>query len=87
VGLVVSGRLLASELVARPLEARGLDRAARRELLRRNRAGMLGFGVATQAFFLIPLGAILVMPAAVVGATSLSRDLLGQPAPTLAQPR
>jgi CysZ protein len=87
VGLVVSGRLLASELVARPLEARGLDRAARRELLRRNRAGMLGFGVATQACFLIPLGAILVMPAAVVGATSLSRDLLAHPAPTLARPR
>jgi CysZ protein len=87
VGLVASGRLLASELVARPLEARGLDRAARKELLRRNRGGMLGFGVATQACFLIPLGAILVMPAAVVGATSLSRDLLAQSAPTLARPR
>jgi CysZ protein len=86
-GLVVSGRLLASELVARPLEARGLDRAARRELLRRNRGGMLGFGVATQAFFLIPLGAILVMPAAVVGATGLARDLLAGPAPTVPQPR
>jgi CysZ protein len=86
VGLLVSGRLLASELVARPLEARGLDRAARKELLRRNRSGMLGFGVATQAFFLIPLGAILVMPAAVVGATGLARDLLADPAPTLAPP-
>jgi CysZ protein len=86
-GLVVSGRLLASELLARPLEARGLDRAARRELLRRNRGGMLGFGVATQAFFLIPLGAILVMPAAVVGATGLARDLLAEPAPSLAHRR
>ena len=76
VGLLVSGRLLASELVARPLEARGLDRAARKELLSRNRGGMLGFGVATQAFFLIPFGAIVVMPAAVVGATGLARDLL-----------
>ena len=64
------------ELLARPLEARGLDRAARKALLRRNRGGMLGFGVATQAFFLIPLGAVLVMPAAVVGATGLARDLL-----------
>ena len=38
-------------------------------------------------FFLIPLGAILVMPAAVVGSTGLARDLLADPARTLAQPR
>jgi CysZ protein len=76
VGLLVSGRLLASELLARPLEARGLDRTARKQLLRRNPGGMLGFGVATQACFLIPFGAIVVMPAAVVGATGLARDLL-----------
>jgi CysZ protein len=80
-GLVVSGRLLASELIARPLEARGLDRAARRAMLRGNRGAMLGFGLATQVFFLIPLGAILVMPAAVVGCTTLARELL--PAPEL----
>ena len=87
VGLLVSGRLLASELLARPLEARGLDRAARKALLRRNPGGMLGFGVATQACFLIPFGAIVVMPAAVVGATGLARDLLADPAQTFAQPR
>jgi len=78
-GLVVSGRLLASELISRPLEARGLDRAARRELLREHRGAMLGLGLATQAFFLIPLGAILVMPAAVVGSTTLARELLAEP--------
>jgi CysZ protein len=77
VGLLVSGRLLASELLTRPLEERGMDRDARRELLRRHRGGMLGFGVATQVFFLIPLGAIVVMPAAVVGSTTLARELLG----------
>jgi CysZ protein len=76
-GLLVSGRLLASELISRPLQQRGMDRAARRELLARHRGATLGFGVATQAFFLIPLGAIVVMPAAVVGATTLARELLG----------
>ena len=86
-GLVVSGRLLAAELVSRPLEARGLDRAARRELLRRHQGGMLGFGVATQACFLVPLGAIVVMPAAVVGSTTLARELLADPSQTLAETR
>ena len=78
-GLLVSGRLLASELLTRPLEARGIDRDARRALLRRTAAAVLGFGVATQLCFLIPLGAIVVMPAAVVGATGLARDLLVDP--------
>lgn len=77
-GLLISARLLAAELVARPLETRGLDRAARRELLRGHRGATFGFGLATQALFLIPLGAILVMPAAVVGSTTLARELLGE---------
>jgi len=81
VGLVLSGRLLAAELLTRPLEARGLDRDARRELIRRSRGGVVGFGVATQLFFLVPLGAIVVMPAAVVGSTTLARDLLGRAEP------
>jgi CysZ protein len=38
----------------------------------------LGFGVAVFCCFLIPLGAILLMPAAVAGATLLSRTVLGQ---------
>lgn len=75
-GLAVSGRLLAAELVSRALEARGLDRAARADVLGRDRAAVLGFGVATQLCFLVPLGAVVVMPAAVVGATVLARDLL-----------
>ncbi|MDQ4051879.1 MAG: EI24 domain-containing protein [Actinomycetota bacterium] len=79
-GFVVAGRVLAHELIARPLEARGMDRAARTVLLRSHRPRVLGFGLATQVFFLVPLGAIAVMPAAVVGATMLARDLLGEPA-------
>lgn len=79
-GVAVSGRLLAAELVSRALEARGMDRVARAEVLRRDRGAVLGFGVATQLCFLVPLGAVAVMPAAVVGATMLARDLLERPA-------
>jgi CysZ protein len=75
-GFVVSGRVLAGELVSRPLEARGMDRAARKAFLRPHRSRVLGFGMATQACFLVPFGAIAVMPAAVVGATMLSRELV-----------
>ena len=72
-GVVVSGWLLAGELLSRPLEARGMDRAARAEVLRRDRGAVLGFGVATQLCFLVPLGAVAVMPAAVAGATMRAR--------------
>lgn len=75
-GLVVSGRLLAGELVSRPLEARGMDRAARAALMRQHRGAMLGFGVCVQACFLIPFGGIAVMPAAVAGATYFAREAL-----------
>ena len=75
-GLVLSGRLLAGELVSRPLEARGLDRAQRAALMRQHRGAMLGFGVCVQACFLVPLGGIAVMPAAVAGATYLAREAL-----------
>jgi CysZ protein len=76
-GFVVAGRFLAAELVSRPLEARGMDRVARTALLRQHRSRVLGFGLATQVFFVVPLGAIVVMPAAVAGATMLARELLG----------
>lgn len=77
-GFVVAGRVLAGELVSRPLEARGMDRRARQELLRDHRPLLLGLGLTTQAFFLIPFGAVVVMPAAVAGATMLAREVLDQ---------
>jgi CysZ protein len=40
----------------------------------------LGFGVSVFLCFLIPFGAVLVMPAAVAGGTLLTRYLHGQPA-------
>jgi len=81
-GFVVSARLLAGELVSRPLEARGLDRAARREVLAGHRPAVLGLGLATQAFFLVPFGAVAVMPAAVVGSTLLVREILDAESPS-----
>jgi CysZ protein len=48
-------------------------------MLRGRRAMAIGFGTATFVCFLIPLGAVLVMPAAVAGATLLCRRLFGLP--------
>ncbi|WP_134741773.1 EI24 domain-containing protein [Nocardioides sp. 503] len=77
-GLGVSGWMLAGDLLGRPLEARGLDAARRVELTRGRRSTVLGFGVTVQVFFLVPLGAVVVMPAAVAGATMLARDLVAE---------
>jgi CysZ protein len=75
-GILLTGWLLADELSSRALSARGVDRATRRALLGGNRARTLGFGVATQLCFFIPLGAVLIMPAAVAGSTVLARSLV-----------
>jgi CysZ protein len=75
-GVVLTGRLLARELTGRAFEARGLSLEHRRALLRSNRWRVLGFGVATQLCFLVPLGAVATMPAAVAGSTMLARQLL-----------
>lgn len=76
VSAVLAGHLIARELTTRPFEARGITATERARLLRGSRARELGFGIATQLFFLVPGGAIAVMPAAVVGATRLARDVL-----------
>ena len=85
-GVVLTGWLLADELTSRALSARGLDRRVRHRLLRRNRARALGFGVATQLCFLVPLGAVLVMPAAVAGSTRLAHVLLRDAAASTPSP-
>lgn len=76
VGVTLTGWLLADELASRALTARGIDPRSRRALLRTARARVLGFGVATQLCFLLPLGAVVTMPAAVIGATALTVGLL-----------
>lgn len=75
-GVLMTGWLLADELSSRALSARGIDRRARRTLLGSHRARTLGFGVATQLCFFVPLGAVLIMPAAVAGSTVLARSLV-----------
>jgi len=81
VGLLLTGWLLADELTSRALSARGLDRRARRAILRAHRGRALGLGVATQACFLIPLGAVAIMPAAVAGSTLWVHAALGEAGP------
>ncbi len=78
-GAVVGGWLLALELTGAPFQRRGQRLRDRRRVLRANRPVVLGFGIAVFLCFLIPLGAILLMPAAVAGATLLSRRVLRQP--------
>lgn len=78
-GALVGGWVLALELSSVPFERRGLRYADRRRVLGGRRAMALGFGVATFVSFLIPFGAILVMPAAVAGSTLLCRRLFGLP--------
>ena len=84
-GVLFTGWLLADELASRALTARGLDSAARRRVMRAHRGRMLGFGVATQLCFMVPLGAVATMPAAVAGSTLLARTLLEE-APRTARP-
>jgi CysZ protein len=79
VGAVVGGWLLAVELTGTPFERRGRSLAERRAALRRRRPLALGFGVCVFLCFLIPLGAVIVMPAAVSGATLLARRVLEPP--------
>lgn len=76
VGVTLTGWVVADELTSRALSARGLDAVERRRLRRGFPARVLGFGVATQLCFVVPLGAVMAMPAAVAGSTLLARSLL-----------
>ncbi|WP_426188292.1 EI24 domain-containing protein [Microbacterium sp. TWP3-1-2b2] len=82
IGVILSGRLVARELTGRAFDARGLTTYSRSELLRSGRARVIGFGVATQLCFLVPLGAIVTMPAAVAGSTILARSLTERATPS-----
>jgi CysZ protein len=73
-GAAVAGWFLALELTGKAFEARGRTLGDRRRTLARIRPTALGFGVASYLVFLIPLGAVFVMPAAVAGATLLARQ-------------
>ncbi len=79
IGALIGGWFLALELVGVPFFRRGLRLPDRRRVLAGHRRLALGFGVSVFCCFLIPLGAVLLMPAAVAGAALLSRRALGQP--------
>lgn len=78
-GFLFSSWLLATGLIASALERRGFDRTARARLRRSRPWRVLGFGMVAQALFLIPGGAVLMMPTASSGATRLARSLVGEP--------
>jgi CysZ protein len=75
-GAIFMGWVLALEVTSVPFDRRGLHYGHRKKALRQHRRLTLGFGAATFLCFLIPLGAIVFMPAAVAGATLLSRRVL-----------
>ncbi len=75
-GVCVTGFFLAAELTSIALARRGLRLGARLRLLWRHRLQTVGFGLAVFLLFLVPLGAVLGMPAAVAGGTLLARRLL-----------
>lgn len=77
-GALLGGWLLVVELANIPFESRGMHLTARRRVLRGSRATSLGLGAATYLVFLIPFGAVIAMPAALAGATLLTRSLLDE---------
>jgi CysZ protein len=79
IGALIGGWFLALELVGVPFFRRGMRLPDRRRILGANRSLALGFGVSVFVCFLIPLGAVLVMPAAVAGGTLLARKVLDLP--------
>lgn len=75
---LVGGRLLVLELTGSALDRRGRSFAERRRLVRSRRALTWGLGVPASLLCAVPLLAIVVVPAAAVGATLLARELCGE---------
>jgi CysZ protein len=80
VGALVGGWFLTVELTGVAFARRGMSRLrVRRPLLQQRRWLAVGLGAGVFVCFLIPLGAVLIMPAAVAGGTLLTRELMGEP--------
>jgi CysZ protein len=75
--VAIGGWLIALEITGIPFNRRGLRLADRRQLLRANRAKVLGFGIPVFLLLMVPLAGVLVIPAAIAGSTLLTRQLLG----------
>ncbi|MCP2249717.1 EI24 domain-containing protein [Lentzea aerocolonigenes] len=72
----VNGYLLGIELTGIPFTRRGRTFKQRRQILATRRAMVLGFAVPAYLLCLIPLAAMVVIPAAMAGGTVLSNRLL-----------
>lgn len=72
----MAGWLLTVELIGVAFSRRGLRLDDRRYALRKRRLLTLSFGVPAYLLCLVPLLAIIVMPAAVAGGTLLAREVL-----------
>jgi CysZ protein len=79
IGAITGGWFLALELTTAAFERRGLRLRERQRALAKHPFLTIGFGVATFVMFLIPFGAVAMMPVAVAGATLLARRVLGEP--------
>lgn len=77
IAAAVGGGLLALELTAYPLSRVGIvTLRERRAVVRARRSLTLGFGVASYLLCLIPLGAVISMPALVAGGTLLAARIM-----------
>lgn len=78
ISAVGAGWMMALELTEKPLSARGFNLDGRRDQLRRRRVLALSFGIPAYLLCLVPIVALVTMPAAVAGATLLARELRGE---------
>ena len=74
-----TGWFMALEVVAVPFYRRGIGLRRRTAMLRRRRMLAVGLGLPAALLCMIPLLAIVVMPAAFAGGVLVALDTLGQP--------
>jgi CysZ protein len=74
-GILLGAWFLALEFCDNPLGNWGWDFQRQRDLMRANRAGFIGFGLAALGLSLIPVVNFAVIPAAVAGMTSYCLQL------------
>ncbi|MFD9704090.1 EI24 domain-containing protein [Lentzea sp. NPDC059081] len=75
-GVCINAYLLGIELTGIPFTRRGRTFKQRRQILATRRSMVLGFAVPTYLLCLIPLAALVVIPAAMAGGTVLAHRLL-----------
>lgn len=69
---------LSFELSSRSFTAHGISEDEQTKILKLNRPTTYGFGFAAHLSFMIPLGAVLFMPAAIVGSAKLAHTCLSE---------